>query len=116
MFGWAIGLITAGILLRFGHAAEAMIWGVPFLIQPFSCVFYPVDVLPLWAQWIAKSLPSTYAFEGLRALLRDGSVPGEIWPWVVGLNLLYFALGTLFLITMFRRTQSRGLLGRLGQD
>src|SRR6185295_8010003 len=35
VFGWAIGLLTSGLLLRFGYAAEALIWGVPFLIQPF---------------------------------------------------------------------------------
>jgi len=36
IFGWGIGLVTSGLLLRFGYAAEALIWGVPFLVQPFA--------------------------------------------------------------------------------
>ena len=116
MFGWAIGLSTAGLLLRFGSAAEALIWGIPFLIQPFSCVFYPVSALPRWAQMIARCLPSTYAFEGLRALLHDGSVPGTVWLGIVGLNLLYFAGGVVLLMWMFARARATGRLSRLGQE
>ncbi|MBM3216831.1 ABC transporter permease, partial [Candidatus Poribacteria bacterium] len=41
LFGWAVGMCTMALILRFGQAAEALVWGVPFLIQPFSAVFYP---------------------------------------------------------------------------
>jgi ABC-2 type transport system permease protein len=73
VFGCAIGLLTAGLLLRFGYAAEALIWGIPFLMQPFSCVFYPLHSLPAWAQGVARCLPSTYVFEALRSALREGT-------------------------------------------
>ena len=116
MFGWAIGLATAGLLLRYGYAAEALIWGIPFLLQPFSCVFYPLASLPHWAQGVAKLLPSTYAFEGLRQALQAGTVPPAIWLGVVGLNVLYLALGAAFFAWMFRRARADGRLGRLGQD
>ena len=116
VFGWAIGLLTAGLLLRFGYAAEALIWGIPFLIQPFSCVFYPVSVLPSWAQLIAQCLPSTYVFEGLRAVLREEPVVWTLWPTILGLNLFYFALGSAVFVWMFRRARATGRLGRLGQD
>lgn len=116
IFGWAIGIFTAGLLLRFGYAAEALIWGVPFLIQPFSCVFYPVDALPGWAQAIARLLPSAYVFEGLRRVLREGEVPGTLWVAILGLNALYLGLGMLLFVWMFRRARTAGQLGRLGQD
>ena len=116
LFGWAIGLLTAGLLLRFGYAAEALIWGIPFLIQPFSCVFYPMGALPAWAQIIARCLPSTYVFESLRTVLRGGSVGWAVWLLVAGLNLLYFACGTGLLVWMFRAARASGHLGRLGQD
>ena len=116
LFGWAIGIFTAGLLLRFGYAAEALIWGIPFLIQPFSCVFYPVSVLPQWAQMIARCLPSTYAFEGLRMALQGAPLPLETWGMVAGLNAVYFALGIAFFVWMFRRSRAMGHLGRLGQD
>ncbi len=116
VFGWAIGLFTAGLLIRFGYAAEALIWGIPFLIQPFSCVFYPMSTLPAWAQLIARGLPSAYAFEGLRSALRGEPIAWTIWPTVVGLNVLYFVGGTICLVWMFRRARATGHLGRLGQD
>ena len=116
LFGWAVGLFTAGLLLRFGYAAEALIWGIPFLLQPFSCVFYPVSTLPPWAQAIARWLPSTYAFEGLRMALRDGTVAWTIWPPLVGLTACAFGLGAACFVWLLHRARATGRLGRLGQD
>ena len=116
LFGWAIGLATSGLLLRYGYAAEALIWGIPFLLQPFSCVFYPLASLPRWAQGIAGVLPSTYAFEGLRLALREGTVPPAIWLGVIGLNVLYLTLAVALFVWMFRRARADGRLGHLGQD
>ncbi len=116
VFGWAIGMFTAGILLRFGYAAEALIWGIPFLIQPFSCVFYPVSTLPSWAQSIARCLPSTYVFEALRNILREGTVPWSAWLMILGLNAFYGLLGGALFVWMFRRARATGQLGRLGQN
>jgi ABC-2 type transport system permease protein len=116
VFGWSIGIMTSGLLLRYGYAAEAMIWGIPFLIQPFSCVFYPLSTLPGWAQPIARALPSTYTFEALRAVLRGDAVPSALWIWIIGLNALYLGLGIAGFIWLFRRARDNGRLGRLGQD
>ena len=116
VFGWAIGVFTAGLLLRFGYAAEALIWGIPFLIQPFSCVFYPVSALPPWAQGIARCLPSTYTFEAMRTVLQNGSVEWGQWLPIVELNAAYFLAGGGLFLWMFRRAQATGRLGRLGQE
>ncbi|MBI4860068.1 MAG: ABC transporter permease, partial [Candidatus Riflebacteria bacterium] len=59
--GWALGIVTTGLILRYGHAAEALAWGIPFLIQPISAVFYPVWVLPALLPPLALALPSTHA-------------------------------------------------------
>jgi len=116
LFGWAVGLITSGLLLRYGYAAEALIWGIPFLLQPFSCVFYPLETLPPWAEAIGRCLPSTYAFEALRASLRNEAIPPEIWGIILALTLAYGALGAAAFGWAFRRARATGRLGRLGQD
>ncbi|MFQ5779325.1 MAG: ABC transporter permease, partial [Nitrospiria bacterium] len=58
VMGWAIGIITISTILRYGQEAEVMAWGLAFLVQPISAVFYPVSVLPPWLQPLALMMPS----------------------------------------------------------
>jgi ABC-2 type transport system permease protein len=46
LFGWALGIVTTALILRYGQSAEVLAWGLAFLVQPFVGVFYPVDTLP----------------------------------------------------------------------
>ena len=117
LFGWALGLFTFGLLLRYGNAAEALTWGVPFLIQPFSCVFYPLQTLPGWAQSVARLLPTTYIFEGLRRTLTEGGeVAWDMWLRIAGLNVIYAAVGLCFVSWMIKTARRTGQLCRLGQE
>ncbi len=71
-----------------------------------SGVYYPVDVLPQWMQWLAAISPATYALDACRdAILRgDGltSMWDEIWPLLiigavsVPLGLWVFRRGELY--------------------
>ena len=72
MVGWSISLFVIGIVLRFGTGAEALAWGVMFVVLPLSGVFYPVDALPTVLQPVALALPTTHAFAALRGLV-DGN-------------------------------------------
>jgi ABC-2 type transport system permease protein len=116
LFGWAVGMFTIGLILRFGHAAEALIWGIPFLIQPFSAVFYPVDVLPPCLRAAARLLPSTYVFEGMRDALRTGRADPRALAAAFALNLLYLALAALFFGWMLARVREKGFLAKLGME
>ncbi|MFO7571145.1 MAG: ABC transporter permease [Gaiellaceae bacterium] len=44
-----------------------------------SGVYYPVEVLPGWMQFIAKFSPATYALEGAREAILDGAPLSEMW-------------------------------------
>lgn len=116
LFGWALGTFTMGLILRFGKAAEALVWGIPFLVQPFSAVFYPVDVLPQPLRAGAYLLPSTYVFEGMRAVIRDGAFDLRTLGIAFGLNLVYLGLGSLFFGLMLRVVRERGHISRLGME
>jgi ABC-2 type transport system permease protein len=112
LFGWALGMVTMAIIQRFGHAAEALIWGVPFLIQPISAVFYPADILPPWLKTIAFMLPSTYVFEGMRSVFNTGRLDISLLLASSLINLVYmFAGGTIFAWTL-HVVRKRGLLSR----
>ena len=69
--GWALGLAICGGILRHGMGAESLAWTVIFALAPLSCVYYPVTILPGWLQPVAWALPSTYVFEGMRAVLFE---------------------------------------------
>lgn len=112
LFGWAVGLFTMGIILRFGRAAEGLIWGMPFLLQPVTAVFYPVAVLPPFLQTIAWSLPATHVFEGLRAAMQGKPLSWSAMAYSLGLNLVYLTLGAVFFGWMLKQVKIRGYLSR----
>lgn len=116
LFGWALGMVTMALMLRFGQAAETLAWGVPFLLEPVSAIFYPVDVLPAWLQTVAYLLPSAHIFEGMRTALRTGSIDGAGLATAFALNLVYLILGAAFFGWMLHQARTRGYLTRLGMQ
>ena len=116
LFGWAVGMFTMAVILRFGHAAEALIWGTPFLLQPISAVFYPLSVLPPWLQRIAVFLPSTHVFEGMRATLQSGRPALGSLGAAFALNALWLAAAGAFFGWMMRKVREKGYLARLAMD
>ena len=107
---WAIGIIVSGILLRHGLGAENMAWGFMFLILPFTCVYYPVSVLPSWLQGVAWMLPPTYVFEGMRALLINHVFRADLMLQAFGLNAVIFAIGVTIFLILLRNARREGTL------
>ena len=89
---------------------------MPFLIQPISATFYPVDVLPAWLRPVALLLPATHVFEGMRQALRGEAVDTGSLAAAFGLDLVYLGAGALFFAWMLRRVREKGYLGRLGME
>lgn len=116
LFGWAVGMTTIAVILRFGHAAEALIWGTPFLLQPISAAFYPVSVLPPLLQRVARALPTTHVFEGLRATLATGRPDFAPLLPAYALNALYLLLAGAFFGWMMKRVREKGYLARLAME
>jgi len=113
--GWALGLVVSGLVLRFGQGAEGLAWALVFLIQPISGVYYPVSVLPSWLQAVAAALPSSYIFEGMRALLRDGVVRLDLLAAASALNVVYVGLGLAVFLGVVRLARTRGLVLQVGE-
>ncbi len=110
MFGWSVSFVIQAMVLRFGHTIEVFIWAVGILLQPFSAVFYPVSVLPGWAQIVARALPPSYLFEAMRAIISGHPVqPGEIML-SFGLNAVYLIGSIAFFYRTFRYAKLHGLL------
>ncbi|MGB9765581.1 MAG: ABC transporter permease [Candidatus Saccharicenans sp.] len=115
ILGWAIGIITTGLILRFGQQAEVLAWGIAFLFQPISAVFYSVSVLPKFLQSLARIIPASYVFEGMRAVIFGRGFPTGLLVRAFSLNLVYLSLALFFFFLMFRQVRARGLLARMGE-
>jgi len=67
-----------------------------------SGVYYPVEVLPQWMQWIATVSPATYALDGIREAILEGqgltAMWDEIWPLLI-IGVVSIPLG----LWVFRR-------------
>jgi ABC-2 type transport system permease protein len=110
--GWAISLFVMGLVLRFGTGAEALAWGVMFVLLPLSGVFYPTDALPTVLQPIALALPTTHAFTALRSLVdHHGTDWSQLAIAAVGVTVM-LALSMAFLVAMLRTFRERGYITR----
>jgi ABC-2 type transport system permease protein len=113
--GWAIGIVTTAVILRFGERAEVLAWGLALAVQPFAAVFYPVSAMPAPLQKVALALPCTYVFEGMRSLLSTGAIDRTTFAAPFLLNAVYLALAWAFFGRMYRRAQEEGRLTKLGE-
>lgn len=109
VFGWAIGFLASGLVIYWGHKVEMLAWMLPFLFAPFSAVFYPVSVLPEWAQWIAWIVPTTYVFEGMRLMLDGAPFPMSYFWISLLLNIAMLIASIAFFRFMFYKRLDKGL-------
>jgi ABC-2 type transport system permease protein len=112
---WSLGLISAGVILRYGLGAEELAWSLAFLLLPICCVYYPVSVLPDWLQTIALALPPTHVFEGMRAILLEHRFDANALWWALGLNAIYLLVGYVTFSWFLASARVNGTLLQLGE-
>jgi ABC-2 type transport system permease protein len=107
--GWCIGFFICGLLIYWGMKAQDFIYTIGWLFAPFSAVYYPLAVLPGWVQSIARMLPMTYVFEGMRQVLKTGTISVSYLFLSFSLNILYLAGALYFFKHMFEKSKQKGL-------
>jgi ABC-2 type transport system permease protein len=112
-----IGMMTAVLPLISPEKGTQLGFIAQGLLLVVSGVYYPVDVLPEWMQWLATISPATYALDGMRDAIVEGqglgSMGDEIWPLIV-IGIASIPLG----LEVFRRgeryAKKHGKLKRSG--
>ncbi len=107
--GWSIGLLTAAALATYGGQAQKLIWVMGWLFVPFVGIFYPVEIMPAWAQSIAYSVPMTYFFKVLRIFIETHSLDFNLFRIGILLSGGYFALAIICFVYLFNRSKKFGL-------
>jgi ABC-2 type transport system permease protein len=97
-----IGMMTAVLPLISPEKGTQLGFIAQGLLLVVSGVYYPVEVLPQWMQWISVISPATYALDGMRDAIIEGdgitAMGDEIWPLVV-IGIVSVPLG----LEVFRR-------------
>ncbi|HEX5430606.1 MAG TPA: ABC transporter permease [Bryobacteraceae bacterium] len=114
--GMALGVAAIAIVLRFGPAAEWFVWPIPALLAPFACVYYPLSTLPAPMQWLARLLPPSYVFEGMRAIVAGQHFDGALLAAAFALAVAYIFLAYLLFARVFRHAVQTGLIARYSAE
>ncbi len=112
-FALAVGIFITACIFRYTTKIQTLAWSFAGLLQPISCVFYPLSTLPPILQSIAWFLPATHSFEGMRQILADGGFSYLHFWWGLGFNMVYFIAAVLFFAKIFEVVKKRGLLVKL---
>jgi ABC-2 type transport system permease protein len=112
---WAVGIFICGLLLRYGLGAESVVWTLMFGMMPLVCIYYPVGVLPHWLQYVAWSLPPTYVFEGMRALLMEQVFRTDLMVEALAINALLIAASFAVFLVFLKSARRHGSLLQQGE-
>ena len=115
IFGITLGLFVSAGLLRFGPSFENIAWSTMFLLAPFGCIYYPVEILPNIFQSIAYCLPLVYIFDETRNILLNGSIDYTNLKQAYLLNLIYLIIGIVLFYLSFLRARIKGTLINMGE-
>lgn len=107
--GWTLGFIITMLIFRFGQKVQAFAWTLGAIIMPFSAIYYPVKILPRWAQEVAHFVPTSYIFEGIRYAQATGKIDVSGIFMSLVLNVCYFLISLLLLKWSFTRVLKIGL-------
>jgi ABC-2 type transport system permease protein len=106
--GLFIGFFSTAFVMYWGRKALFFSWTISWIFSPFSSVYYPLDTLPVWGQYIGKLLPMTYAFEGLRVVMTSQTMNTYFLVTSLVLNLIYVFLSMAFFVFMFEQSRIKG--------
>jgi ABC-2 type transport system permease protein len=109
MTGWWVGLISAGVVLRWGPKVQTVVWTLPGILLPFSAVFFPLASLPSFLRPVSYIIPTTYIFESMRSLLSQGTLDPKLILLSFALNTLYLTLAMRWFVLSFRYSLKLGL-------
>src|SRR3954464_2449952 len=112
-----VGMVTAVLPLISPEKGAQLGFVAQGLLLVVSGVYYPVDVMPGWMQWLAPVSPATDALGGIRAAVLDGAGVADVWHDLWPLMLMgavAIPLGLLVFRTGERYAKRAGKLKRTG--
>lgn len=110
-----IGLFVCSLVLLFGTRAETSAWAAVNFTVMFSGIYYPVSVLPGWAQAVAAGIPLTYFLDAFRQGYGFEAQFDHAWLKGFALTGFYVVLAHWALASAITRSRRTGLLLKLSE-
>jgi ABC-2 type transport system permease protein len=112
-FVWGLGILGAANILTF-RRGNTIIGFIATLLSISSGAYFPLELLPDWAETVAKANPMAIALTGLRSTLLGEGTWSEVW-WRAGVLLptsaVMIALGAVAFRRAMRRERRLGTIG-----
>ena len=115
VFGITLGLLVTAGLIRYGPSFENIAWASLFFLAPLGCIYYPVEILPLWLQIIAELLPLVYIFEEMRNILIYDIINYFQILKAILIAFIYFIIGVIIFYLSYDGAKNRGTLINMGE-
>ena len=115
IFGVTLGLLVTAGLVRFGPSFENIAWASLFFLAPLGCIYYPIEILPEWLQFIAKLLPLVHIFEEMRNILIYGIINYSQILKAIIISFIYFSFGVVIFYLSYNGAKDRGTLINMGE-
>ena len=115
IFGVTLGLLVTSGLVRFGPSFENIAWASLFFLAPLGCIYYPIEILPEWLQFIAKLLPLVYLFEEMRNILINDLINYYEVLKACIISFTYFIGGIVIFYYSYGGAKDRGTLINMGE-
>ena len=115
IFGVTLGLIVTSGLIRYGPSFENIAWASLFFLAPLGCIYYPIEILPGWLQYVAKLLPLVHLFEEMRSILIDNLVDYLAIFKACLISFVYFTVSIIIFYSSYNGAKLRGTLINMGE-
>jgi ABC-2 type transport system permease protein len=112
-----IGIAASILPLMYVERGAQMVFVIQSLLLLISGVYYSVEILPGWMQFLSQFSPATYVLDAVRAGLIDGvgigSLFGDVWPLLL-MGIVFIPLGLWAFGRAERYAKRTGKLKRVG--
>lgn len=95
-----LGILLAGISMVTAHHSFALTEGIAGLFYLACGAIYPIDILPVWLQYLSKVLPLTYWLELVRRSILGKSISTTLGRYT-DFQLILIMLGTTLVLALF---------------
>jgi len=112
LIGWGLGILISSLIFRYGSRIQVLAWSVIWIIQPFSCVFYPLKALPPWAAKVAVLLPTTHIFEQLRASISGEALNYGSLVYALIFGIVFLVVVSWLLVGSIKRAKKSGIFAK----